>query len=187
MKSIFLEGTDWVAYLIGSGNFTTAGLGLGHRRNLEANLLYLTSSSGNLKAEKSLRLALPNGAPVPKGYDLRWEVADPAGLDETSPDHIPLPPFFDQAIYRRIEGKAAVTLTFTENPPADWRLNYEDTADSCFLDEETWKQKGHPKEALLDWPHLLPPSGFHASWGTGFKSWLPVNLEQALSLPPLLS
>ena len=184
MKSIFLEGADWVAYLIGSGNFTTAGLGLGHRRNLEANLLYLTSSSGNLKAEKSLRLALPNGAPVPKGCDLRWVVADPAGLDETSPDHIPLPPFFDQAIYRSIEGKAAVALTFTENAPSGWRLNCEDIADSCFLDEETWKQKGRPKEALLDWPRLLPPSGFHVSWGAGFKSWLPVNLEQALSLPP---
>lgn len=184
MKSIFLKGADWVAYLIGSGNFTTAGLGLGPRINLEANLLYLTSSSGNPKAQKAMSKALPKGAAVPKGCNLRWETADPAGLDETSPDHIPLPPFFDRAIYRSIEGKAAVALTFTENSLSGWRLNYEDTADSCFLDEETWKQKGRPKEALLGWPRLLPPSGFHVTWGAGFKSWLPVNLEQALSLPP---
>jgi hypothetical protein len=43
-KCLWFEGAEWFVYVCGSSNFTSAGLGIGATRNLEANLIYVVNS-----------------------------------------------------------------------------------------------------------------------------------------------
>lgn len=182
-KALWLEGDNWVGSMIGSSNFTTAGLGVGRAPNLEANLLYLAGPN-DAPAEEALARAFPTGEPVPDDYDLRWQPV----TDEDSPDQevVLLPTAFDSARYaRNTSGEPVIRLRFTDRPPAGWTLSINDT-DEHFYDDATWQRDGTPRETDLPWPEdRLPPYGFTVRWtGSAGGAWWPVNIQDTASLPP---
>jgi len=183
MKSIYVSNSNWHGHLIGSSNFTSSGLGLNDRPNLEANLLFFISEKGNKSQIKELLRGVPRGAPLKKSLELRWKpkVED----EENDQAQAVLPKAFSQAIFRLSQGRPVIELTFDGRPPEGWAL-YPDTGSTeSFYNEAAWKSDGTPEVVALKWKSDRPPSGFEVTWN-GFpdRTWWPVNVDKSVSLPP---
>jgi len=183
-KSIWFNGNDWVGHLIGSSNFTTKGLGLGKSQNLEANLFYLVSRSGNSKAANQLRKGAPEGDPITNG-DLRWKPQPVEGEDEADPDAVPLPAAFGTAIYKHKGESGAVEFQIAGEPPKGWQIFVQQDTDEILFDAQSWFSQGQPAVFEIEWGKPLPPSGFEVGWpGALGRAWWPVNVDRPSSLPP---
>ena len=185
LKSYLFSGSDWYAYMIGSGNFTTKGLGLSTYSNLEANVLYRVSNSGNPKALKQLQASVPQGAVIDKNLQLKWQPKSEQGEDAPEELMVVIPEAFGAAIYSN-EGQAqTVELHIHGTPPSGWRLYRQPDLAAIFYDEVRWSAEGKPKKIPLTWDQSAPPSGFEVAWrdGTG-RAWWPINIDRPASLPP---
>jgi len=185
-KSIWLQDDRWVLYMIGSSNFTSAGLGLGLRVNLEANIAYCVDARRNAQAADALGHAFPESSWLDPAQGLRWQPRRDEGEDAPG-DAIPLPPAFADATYGvSVEEGASITLRFAgvPPPPAGWKLIREDD-ESEFFSAEKWEREGRAPEVTLTWPRDRPPYGFSVTWeGCHGAAWWPVNIAETGSLPP---
>ena len=182
-KSYWFESDKWIAFMIGSSNFTSAGLGLADRPNLEANLIYLVDKKKNPKEGKKLSKALLLGNTIEITENDKWQ---PRFDNNQLPNEfVPLPLAFGWASYDVDDNlKGMLKLTFTKSPPAGWRLYPEET-DIAFYSEKEWKSDGSPMEADVTWSHGRPPSGFNVAWDDlAGLAWWPVNIVSGQSLPP---
>ncbi len=188
IKSIWLENDTCALYMIGSSNFTSAGLGLTGGSNIEANLVYVVRKKGpDDKVLKKLDESYLYGEEIDeRGVELRWEPASPEGEDAPRPEEVILPRAFGQAVYHLDEKKKAfIELSFNSEPPAGWSIGL-DGKDESFFNEPQWKAMGSPMGCIrLPWTRTQPPSGFEVSWkGSGGKPWWPVIISGPESLPP---
>lgn len=185
-KSIRLQDDRWVLYMIGSSNFTSAGLGLGLRVNLEANIAYCVDVRRNAQAAAALRQAFPESSWLGPAQGLRWQPRRDEGEDAPG-DAIPLPPAFADATYgRSVQEGASITLRFADvpPPPAGWKLIREDD-ESEFFSAEKWEREGRAAKVTLVWPQTRPPYGFWVTWeGCHGAAWWPVNIAEAGALLP---
>jgi hypothetical protein len=189
MKSYLFRGTDWLAYIVGSSNFTTKGLGLGKEAgrepNLEANVCYLVSQDGNPTAAKQMLRGVPEGIPIASGIELRWKLKPEEGEDAPEESAVPLLAAFGQAVYGKSQGEGAVQFQFNGNPPVGWVIFRESELIEAFYDEARWVAEGKPPTVRIAWNDAVPPSGFEVSWSDSKgRAWWPVNLATAASLPP---
>jgi len=182
-KALWLEGGNWVGYMIGSSNFTTPGMGLGQSPNLEANLLYLAGPNDE-EAEQALGQAFPKGELLDSDQELRWHPVP--NEDDAEAEPALLPAAFDTAYFCRDEnGEPFIRLHFTAQPPADWGL-WVEQSNECFYEESAWREAGQPMEVNLPWPsQTKPPQGFTVYWHDhDAGAWWPVNVENNYALPP---
>lgn len=185
LKSIWFEGNDWDAYLIGSGNFTSSGLGLAKFPNLEANILYLVSRSGNPAASKALKQSCPEGVRIDERLKIKWEPRSDEGEDQADQDSIPLPTAFGAAVFISKEKKNYIQLEYAGQPPVGWQVIWSAAAEKKIFDEILWKADNSPRKVLLDWADDMAPSGFEVTWtNCEGRAWWPVNVDRAASLPP---
>lgn len=182
-KSMYFSHNEWDLFLVGSSNFTSAGTGVGHRRNFEANLGYAVSSSQNAKASRQLRQRLIPGEKIDPGLKWKWQ-AQP-NLDEYSDDvgetlHL----FFGPAYYDVREGNPVVVLTFFgEEALAGFSVLKANEQDEIFS-EKAWETDGRPTAVAVPWDEDSPPSGFWVTWKDAQKAWWPVNVMSFSVLPP---
>ena len=185
LKSIWFEGNEWDAYLIGSGNFTSSGLGLVKTPNLEANILYIVNRNGNPAAFKALEQSCPKGLYIDERLEIRWEPRSDEGEDEAHQDSIPLPTAFASAVFISKEKQNYIQLEFASQPPAGWQVIWSVAAEKKVFDENLWETDHSPKKVLLDWAGDMAPSGFDVTWtNCEGRAWWPVNVDRAASLPP---
>ena len=185
MKGIWFSGNSWMGYLIGSGNFTSRGLGLNKHPNIEAGILYLASGSGNPAAAKRLRGAVPEGDFLHDIDSLQFKENSETGEDAPDKESISLPHAFGQAVYAGVHTEATVQFLFEGVPPAGWRVFKFEGSDEILLDETHWSDQGKPEKVILSWDLEMAPSGFEVSWhGVSGRAWWPVNVDRAASLPP---
>lgn len=183
-KKLWLENDSFLLLMMGSSNFTSAGLGLGETKNLEANLAYAVS----LQNEDDVR-ALENAwlpvEDVPDNIELRWQPLIDDDQDSADDSLRGLPIEFDEATFGSDEAQRGfIQLTFIGAPPAGWMLHVEDERE-VFLKEDDWVVKGAPPQLRIAWDRERPPSGFCVKWGdaTCF-AWWPVNVCDGAALPP---
>lgn len=183
-KCLWLENESWLLYLMGSSNFTTAGLGLGRAPNLEANLAYCVCHSKNSKALDALKAAWLESSEAPRKARLLTEPQDDSE-DSAIAGEILLPAAFGTATYSaKSPDSGYVELTFAGDPPLGWQLLDEDS-DEIVFDERQWKSLGKPARARLDWKKDRPPSAFRVRWrGSKGDAWWLVNVSDTASLPP---
>ena len=181
-KGIWLHDDRWTLYQIGSSNFTTAGLGLGNRRNLEANLVYIVDGKRSGKIGHAIEAAFPKSDFV-EIENVLWQPL-PAEDDSDELDTLSLPSFFGEAIYSTDESSGTVQLTFTEDSGPAFKLTTEGSHEVWF-DSQQWHELGKPQKCFLDWEHPRPPSGFEVHVDTkSSTAWWPVNVQSGESLPP---
>lgn len=183
-KSLWLESDRVILSMVGSSNFTSAGLGIGNTRNFEANLAYAVSKQSK-EIARALNDAWLPAEDFPDTAKIRWTPCLNDGEDSPIAGMVLLPPFFGQASFGCDEQKQGfVDLTFNDSPPKGWTIFAEDH-DKPFLSEASWMTAGHPSVMRLKWEPQRAPSGFGVSWnGSGGSAWWPVNLVSAASLPP---
>jgi hypothetical protein len=185
LKSIRFEGREWIGHLIGSGNFTSAGLGLSKAPNLEANLFYLVHKTGMAKFAEQLRRAAPKGEPIGKDVKLLWQPPDETGEDAPAEDNVALPAAFGLASYDWQENEAFLTLQINGTPPDGWRVFAAGDDGALLYDHRRWADDAHPASITLPWTSEMPPSGLEVGWsGCVARAWWPVNVCRAASLPP---
>lgn len=189
MKNYLFKGADWLAYIVGSSNFTTKGLGLskepGREPNLEANICYLVSENGNPTAAKQLLRGVPESVPIASNIELRWKPKLEEGEDAPEESTVPLLAAFGQAIYRKSQSGEVVQFEFNGNPPAGWIIFKESGPTEVFYEEAQWVSEDKPALVNVPWNGAAPPSGFEVCWSDSKgRAWWPVNLDTAASLPP---
>lgn len=185
LKSIWFEGHEWDAYLIGSGNFTSRGLGLSKSPNLEANILYLVNRVGNPHAAATLEKSCLQGAYIDRNLEIRWEPPSDENEDEADPDSVPLPSAFGSAVFISKENRNYIQLEFTDQPPVGWQVLWMAEEENMFFNEQLWNERQASTIVFLEWPHNMAPSGFEVTWREcAGRAWWPVNVDRAGSLPP---
>ena len=185
LKSLWLGGNDWHAYLIGSGNFTSRGLGIAKAPNLEASILYLVNQRGNPQAFKALKKSQPETAAINKKLTKKWAPSSDAGKDAEDPNIIVLPAFFSTAVFFRKENKNYIRFEFCDHPPSGWQIWWGTLYTKEILDERAWESRKSPRQVEVEWDEGMAPSGFEVSWSESpGRAWWPVNVDRAASLPP---
>jgi hypothetical protein len=157
-KCLWFEGAEWFIYVCGSSNFTSAGLGIGVTRNLEANLAYAVNFHRNREAKRACHEAwLKHEAPP---GEISLIPPKDNGEDCSTAGEPLLPAVFGTATFRReLDGEEWIDFTFHGTPPTGWQAFPEDDA-TVFLDERIWHGHGRPATLSLRWTRNRPPAGF---------------------------
>lgn len=184
LKSIWLENYYCYSYLIGSSNFTSAGLGLSKTPNLEADLVYSVYHTKHRDLSRKLVSSFLNGKELDPDAIEQWQ--EKLNEDEVKEeDSVLLPPAFGQAIFSRDnKNNVFVTFTFLSKPPGGWTIRKENDAEIIYS-EVIWKKSGSPEAVKISWTEEKPPSGFEVIWrGSKGAAWWQVNIHDSLALPP---
>jgi hypothetical protein len=183
-KGIWLESEKATLYMIGSSNFTSAGLGLHGVPNLEANVAFIARGKDKKKMMRHLNHAFPAGRLMPANEPVHF-LTEPCSDDETESGAAVLPAACGTAVFMLVEtGRGQLHLHFAGPLPSGWRITTEDGADTL-LTEASWHDRGKPPCVELPWSHDRPPSGILVSWaGSEGSAWWPVNTKSFADLPP---
>ena len=183
-KAFWMEDDRWVVYMIGSSNFTSAGLGISRAPNLEANLVYVVDADRDAKAYYRMCASFPDSDPLEIDDSVRWKPLSENEEDQAA-ECVCLPDSFGTASYDRDPKRGGeLYLTFPGNPPAGWML-LEDGRSDSFYSESDWKVSGSARQVCLKWTETAPPSGISVKWNESDGSaWWPVNVLSPAVLPP---
>jgi hypothetical protein len=184
---MILSDDDHALLMMGSSNFTTAGLGIGeHARNIEANLAYLISQRRHEREWHAIDGILPEAEKVPRDK-VRGQVAlDTEG--ENASDEPGLPAFFGSAVYDTgAVGRFVLRLGFAGEVgagPASWKVMSEEGR--VLYDDARWASDGGPAAVELPAPAGVLPSGLVVEWAAEgpVRSWWPVVVASGATLPP---
>jgi hypothetical protein len=173
MKSLWLENEPWAAYMIGSSNFTSAGLGLSGSPNYEANLVYYVSDA-NRAGYKALCQSFIEGESIDP--ERAYWMPPPNPEDEAPSDELLLPTGFAAVEYGLDEQRIPyINFRFGTDLPPGWEIKTPGGATFC--NEERWITAGKPDALKIPWTETLPPSGFEVRWsGSAGAAWWPVNI-----------
>ncbi|MEB2314828.1 MAG: hypothetical protein OZ919_01900 [Xanthomonadaceae bacterium] len=189
-KMLTLRHSDWIAWLVGSSNFTSAGTGLSkHQRNFEANVLYWVRADSSDAMYKAIETGgLRGGAAV----DLRTNPQFAPAFNDEGADGVSSPPplpalFLDADLLASTDDRHQLTLSLNPScAPVDWFVSRDAQR---VLACDSWNANGQPATVRLELPVSgPPPSSLTVEWTdtTGARNvadW-PVNVRSASALPP---
>lgn len=185
-KTLTLCHSSWVAWMVGSSNFTSAGTGMIQRgRNYEANVLYFLRADASDPLYRQIEAGgLRGGEAIDADVQAEFE---PAFGDESEAADLPaLPAFFAEAnLEASSEAHHELSLRFIPaRSPASWRLRHED---GLVLDEPRWRVEGKPESIAVRLDRNgAPPSLLRAEWekdGVVCAADWPVNVGNVDALP----
>ncbi|TXT26330.1 MAG: Uncharacterized protein FD134_574 [Gallionellaceae bacterium] len=180
-KSVWLERDGRALYMIGSSNFTAAGLGLHPRHNIELNVAYLikdcTSQFGKLCSQSW---------PPEESLDDLEGVLFLTGQKDSAenPDAPLLPGAFGLALFDAQGGR--LELEVGENAPPTFEVFSKEG--NSLLDAASWLRDGKQKIVVIPWEDKRPPSSLEVRWqevdrGECTAKWV-VNVADMSALPP---
>jgi hypothetical protein len=185
-KSVWIWNDNWHVYMIGSSNFTCAGLGLGKgSSNFEANLAYVFRATSSL--ESAMHKTIP---PYDKAVDdfsnVSWEtIAEQVG--EGAIVGSVLPSSFEEALFEPGEEESFLHLRFGKDAPAEWAIRFNDLLALLFNAAE-WRTLNNPSTVRLTWTEKAIPNALEVDWIDKEQQkhtaiW-PVNVTDFGQLPP---
>ena len=179
-KMLVLGNREWQMLLIGSSNFTAAGLGaIEGRGNCEANLAYRMRTKD--RAFKAFDRIWPEFSPEPLDLDSNDIIWDPEREEnEDGVSGPPLPAAFQEALF--VPGAPALRIVLAPGLPAAWEIRIPDGPEVLIGSATTWIG---PRD--IDWTGRPAPFVLEVSWksadGVAVASW-PVNVSDPTALPP---
>jgi hypothetical protein len=185
-KSVWLWNDHWHVYMVGSSNFTSAGLGLAKgAMNFEANLAYV------FRAISSLENAMNKTVPAYKEAiddftKVSWQAIDEE-VGEGALGGSVLPSSFEEALFEPGKDTSFLNLRFSRNPPTDWTIYFKDQTISVLTAAE-WRSLTSPSTVRLPWSEKAIPNVLEVEWIDGAQQkqtapW-PVNITDPGQLPP---
>lgn len=188
MKALRAYKGNWCMVLLGSSNFTTAGLGTSRDfSNYEANVLYLSSSSKDPDSYNLLSRCLPGGIKLEEGA---YQLEETVRTDEHERYNIqPLPDCIWSAEADLVEHKTVIRLTMDAAKmlagltvqSEDGTVIYDTSKDGAVdMFEYTWLDPLENQKSTR-----TMPAGFDVKWsGSEKRAWLPLNIMNYDVLPP---
>jgi hypothetical protein len=176
-KVLTLANEHQVAVLIGSSNFTEAGLAIGGKANLEINIA-LGAHRDSAASEALLRL-------IPAGDQLLLKEVDWTPEPPEEEQHEPMLPWgFSQALIEPLPDPALILRLDSELPPRWW---VRDHAGKLLADSERWAAAGRPRPLRVALSDDVLPYFLRVDWvapeGRLSATW-PVNVTDTAALPP---
>lgn len=182
-KMLALRGDTYTALVIGSSNFTCAGMGVASHRNAEANLVTVVERVAFGREAGNLEAIWPQMETVDDLDAAEW-LGPRSDQDEEENEPVAVAPVgILSASYRAgDERKIAVFLDLELLPP-EWRIHACGQDERELLNQSWWSDMGSPEAVSLNWPPQLPPDRLLVSWN-GQEAFLPLNVENPEQLPP---
>lgn len=182
-KSVWLEREDRALYMLGSSNFTAAGLGLHPRHNIELNIAYLIRD----RASRFGRLCAQSW-PHETELDGLDQVQFLGGLTDSAEnsDTPSLPAAFGLALFCLDERGGRLELQIGGGAPLVFEVRSKD--EGSLLDSAGWIRGGRQKTVVVPWESKRPPSSLEVRWQDDKKReydapWV-VNVADMSALPP---
>jgi hypothetical protein len=178
-KAVLLESDGWVAVLVGSSNFTAAGLGLGSRGHLEANIA--------IGARRDSEVGEALGALMPETIDLdieevEWEQQE----DEDEAPGAQLPLGFVACLIEPSKDPILIVTLDPEHLPDVWQIELPTTGERL-ADALSWRREGRQTSLRIALSGRHLPFWIQVRW-QGLKgdevAGLPVNVTDPTKLPP---
>jgi hypothetical protein len=185
-KAIWLWNDRWHAYMIGSSNFTRAGLGLTDMaRNAEANLVYVFPEDSPVV--RLLEATLPeSGDEIVELDSVFWEAVEEEQGEGAAGGAV-LPLGFQEALFDPAEGGHVLSLHFGTELPSRWRVTSR-AGDDVVYSHEAWVAAGRPSSIELRWTQRTIPNVLEVRWwdaaGAPHTAPWPVNVRDMGRLPP---
>lgn len=178
-KMLALQKNQYSALMVGSSNFTCAGMGVGSHLNAEANLLTIVDRV-NSRGIAQLEAVWPEMKRVDDPESAKWLGAQ-ADQDEEEQAKAPLlPAGFLSATYRAGESRLIILSFDPGSLPGIWRVCASGPDNPELLSSITWNRGDR---AELPWTPLQPPVKLVVQWD-GNEALLPLNVEDSRQLPP---
>jgi hypothetical protein len=176
-KLILIESHRWISALVGSSNFTSAGLGLGGGGNVEVGIA-VGAAQGTDTADVLAELAL-------RGEEVFLE-DDGVALEDPQEREVPVPAGFVQVLG---DPGPPACLEFELDPPqlpAEWSISTPDG--HRLTDRDMWEHAGRLSLFDLPTPNGELPFNIAIRWrardGETRVGSLPVNVTDPAGLPP---
>lgn len=183
-KMLALYAEKYAALMIGSANFTCAGMGIGDRLNAEANLLTIVDEEVGDTARHIRQLdGLWSGMQrISDPEAAEWLGARPDNEEEEQSTTAPPPSGFLSASYRAGETRRIVMRLDAAGLPDEWLVLAFGREERELLSARAWGEMGRPVNAEIDWEPLQPPEKLLVRWDDR-EAFLPINVEDSRELP----
>ena len=182
-KMIRFADADYVALLVGSSNFTTAGLGTATRFNAEANLLTVVRSADRRGDAGALHAIWPRTTPVPRPESAEWVGSgDEEGVAGAENDRIPAG--FVTATFRAGEPAQLELQLEPDGLPERWSVWSTAVPAVQLLSSDHPVVRGAEARRLVPWGAMSPPDTVQVRWDEDRSGILAVNVEDPGSLRP---
>ena len=182
-KSLWLERDGRALYMLGSSNFTRAGLGLHPSHNIELNIAYLISDCGS----RFGKLCIQCRPQETKLDDLNQVQFLGGSTDSAETSDTPsLPGAFGLALFCLDERGGWLELEIGTDAPPVFEVWSE--VGGTLLDGAGWIRTGRPKTRAIPWDSKRPPSSLEVRWQddekNGYNAPWVVNVADMSALPP---
>ena len=181
-KMLGLRTNKYSALMVGSSNFTCAGMGVTGHRNAEANLLTVASKLAYGRDVRRLEGVWPEMEEVDDPESAEWLGAPPDDGDGDPPASL-LPAGFLSASYRAGDERQVILRLDPPHLPEDWSVHTCGRDGGELLSASTWLAKGSPATVARTWKPVQPPEKVLVRWAD-HEAFLPLNVEDGRKLPP---
>jgi hypothetical protein len=183
-KMVAFKTGDYSALMVGSSNFTTAGMGIsGHRFNIEANLLTIVDEEAFARDAGRLESLWPGMDQIVDPAKAEWRGPDPEKEEEEQATKQGPPKGFLAASYRAGRNRAVILLLDPPELPDDWTVSAAGRRPQKLADCAAWKASGREAVFEIEWSKPEPPEKLVVRW-PGHEGLLPLNVEDRRELPP---
>jgi len=182
-KMMALCAAPYSALLIGSSNFTCAGMGVEQRRNAEANLLTIVDRVDYGREVSQLEAVWPEMEQLADPESAEW-LGPLADQEEEEQAAAPLlPAGFLSATYRAGDKRQVILRLDPVHLPKDWRVRACGHEGRELLSSSIWRKGGRSAVVELAWAPVQPPERLLVRWADQ-EAFLPINVEDSRELPP---
>lgn len=177
----------YAALMIGSSNFTMAGMGISGVANAELNLLTIAKLSGQSKVSKHLDQVWPEMKSVENLSEDLLQGPAKGLVEEERTEFACVPLAFVSATFRAGSNPMLIIDLDSTNLPSDWLCQSRPQAHWFALTAGEWIASGSKTKVEVEWQHPMPPSRLLVRWlsdnGTWSEGFLPINVECPEDVP----
>jgi hypothetical protein len=182
-KMLALSSSKYNALMVGSSNFTKAGMGVGPVRNAEANLIYVARREAFSRESGFLDECWPGTTPVDAPDDAEWQGPQAELVEEEQSALLPAIPSGFLSVQYRAGDQPRLLLKFAADKlPNDWLILAGIKHDQNILDSTTYHAGQSPADMAVPWSLEYAPGKLLVRWGDQQAFWS-VNVEDQSKLP----
>ena len=182
-KMLALSTPQYNALMIGSSNFTKAGMGIGGVFNTEANLVYVARRDAFAREAGALDECWPDVAEIDDPDAAEWVGPQQELVEEERAASVPsLPLGFVAASYRAGDAAAILLTLLPEKLPESWEILAGKNHDELLLDSTAYVTQQSPTNATIVWEHEYAPGKLLVKWEDKQAFWS-LNVEDQSTLP----
>jgi len=182
-KMLAFSNKSYSALMIGSSNFTNAGMGIGPVCNAEANLVTLVDIKEYAREKGLLESVWPKMVPVDDPDSAEWLGGRSEDEEEDMAIKKSLPSGFLSATYQADDARRIVLRLNPQKLPETWQIHATGYEQRLLLSSSDWAAKKSTAQIRIVWEPVQPPEKLLVQWH-GKEAFMPLNVEDSHHLPP---